>query len=130
MIAGIIFAVSVVALGQFSLYYWRATISDVASQAISDRIRIAAGISAVTIGAKDFRNILILNDLSPDLRGPGGSFRVVRTYYSAVKTLGKIIPAMASWSNAEMATCSRYIAVLMDQHLERNMACAAQMRGL
>jgi len=130
MIAGIIFAVSVVALGQFGLYYWRATISGVASQAISDRIRIAAGISAATIGAKDFRNILILNDLSPDLRGPGGSFRVVRAYYSVVKTLGKIIPAMASWSNAEMATCSRYVAVLMDQHLERNMACAAQMRGL
>ncbi|HVA94707.1 MAG TPA: hypothetical protein VNI36_07365 [Candidatus Dormibacteraeota bacterium] len=130
MIAGIIFAVSVVALGQFGLYYWRATISGVASQAISDRIRIAAGISAATIGAKDFRNILILNDLSPDLRGPGGSFRVVRAYYSVVKTLGKIIPAMANWSNAEMATCSRYVAVLMDQHLERNMACAAQMRGL
>ncbi len=130
MIAGIIFAVSIVAFAQFGLYYWRATISGVASQAISDRIRIAAGISATDIGAKDFRSILILKDLSPDLRGPGGSFRMVRAYYSVIETLGKIIPAMANWSNAEMATCSRYVAVLMDQHLERNIACAAQMRGM
>jgi len=130
LIAGIIFAVSIVAFAQFGLYYWRATISGVASQAISDRIRIAAGISATDIGAKDFRSILILKDLSPDLRGPGGSFRMVRAYYSVIETLGKIIPAMANWSNAEMATCSRYVAVLMDQHLERNIACAAQMRGM
>jgi len=29
-----------------------------------------------------------------------------------------------------MTTCARYIAVLMDRHMERNMACAAQMRGI
>jgi hypothetical protein len=129
MIAVILFTVSTVAFAQFGLYYWRATISGVASQAISDRIRAAAGIS-VSIGAQDFRSILILKDLSPDLRGPSGSFRVIRTYYAIVEKIGSIVPAMASWSNAEMATCSRYIAVLMDQHLERNMACAAQMRGI
>jgi hypothetical protein len=130
VIAAILFSVSIVAFGQFGLYYWRATISGVAAQAISDRIRAAAGITAPSIGARDFRNILILNNLSPDLRGPGGSFMVVRAYYSIVETLGNIVPAMANWSNAEMATCSRYVAVLMDQHLERNMACAAQMRGM
>ncbi len=130
MIAAIIMMVSIVALGQFGLYYWRAMISGVASQAISDRIRAAAGISSRPIGAQDFRSVLILNNLSPDLRGPGGSFRVIRTYYAIIERLGKIVPAMASWSNAEMTTCARYVAVLMDQHLERNIACAAQMRGM
>lgn len=130
MIAAIILVVSIMALGQFGLYYWRAMISGIASQAISDRIRSAACISSRPIGAQDFHSILILNDLSPDLRGPGGSFRVIRTYYSAIEKLGKILPAMASWSNTEMATCARYVAVLMDQHLERNIACAAQMRGM
>ena len=130
MIAAILFMVSIVALGQFGLYYWRAMISGVAAQAISDRIRSAAGITAAAIGAQDFYKILIVNDLSPDLRGPGGSFRAIRTYYAIVEKLGSIVPAMASWSNAEMTTCSRYVAVLMDQHLERNMACAAQMRGM
>jgi hypothetical protein len=130
MIAAIILTVSIVALGQFGLYYWRAMISGIAAQAISDRIRSAAGITSRPIGAQDFHSVLIINNLSPDLRGPGGSFRVIRTYYAAVEKLGKIVPAMASWSNAEMATCARYVAVLMDQHLERNIACAAQMRGM
>ena len=130
MIGAIILTVSLVALGQFGLYYWRAMLSGVAAHAISDRIRSAAGISTAAIGAQDFYKILIVTDLSPDLRGPGGSFRIIRTYYSIVEKLGKIVPAMAAWSNAEMTICSRYVAVLMDQHMERNMVCASQMRGV
>ena len=130
MIPAIIFTVSVVAFAQFGLYYWRATISGIAAQAISDRIRVAAGITHAGIGAQDFRSILILKDLSPDLRGPHGSFTAIRAYYAVVEKLGRIVPTMANWANAEMATCSRYVAVLMDQHLERNMACAAQVRGM
>jgi hypothetical protein len=130
MIAAIIFTVSLVALGQFGLYYWRTMMSGVAAEGISDRIRTAAGITAPAVSAQDFHKILIINDLSPDLRGPSGSFRVVRAYYAIVEKLGRIVPAMTSWSNTEMATCSRYIAVLMDQHMERNMVCASQMRGI
>ena len=130
MIAAIIFTVSVAAFAQFGLYYWRATISGIAAQAISERIRVAAGITHAGIDAQDFRNILILNDLSPELQGPKGSFTAVRSYYAIVEKLGRFIPAMANWANTEMATCSRYVAVLMDQHLERNMACAAQVRGI
>ena len=130
MTAIIICAVSMIAFAQFGLYYWRATISGVAAQAVSERIRVAAGIAHEQIGGQDFHNILILNDLSPELRGPNGSFRAVRAYYAAVEKLAKIVPGMASWAEAEMATCTRYIAVLMDQHLERNMACAAQVRGI
>jgi len=130
MVAVIIFAFSALALGQFGMYYWRATISSVASQAISERIRVAAGIANATIGARDFRSILILNNLSPDLRGPNGNFRAIRMYYAIVEKLGAALPAIAEWADAEMATCSRYVAVLMDQHLERNIACAAQVRGI
>jgi hypothetical protein len=73
---------------------------------------------------------LSLHDLSPDLRGPNGRFIGLRAYFSAIEKLGKLIPATAGWVNTEMLTCSRYIAVLVDQHLERNMACAAQVRGI
>ena len=130
MIAAILFMVSAVALVQFGLHYWRAVISGVATQPISDRIRTAAGISASQIGAQDFHSILSLHDLSPDLRGPNGSFIGVRAYFSVVEKLGKVMPAMSNWANTEMLTCSRYVAVLVDQHLERNMACAAQVRGI
>ena len=130
MVAALIFIVSVGGFVQFGLYYWRATISGIASQEVSDRIRVAAGIPRASIGAQDFRSILILKDLSPDLRGPNGSFLAIRVYFSTVKQIGSLIPAMASWANAEMTTCSRYLAVLMDQHLERNLTCAAQVRGI
>jgi hypothetical protein len=130
MIAAILFMVSAVALVQFALYYWRAIISGVATQPISERIRTAAGITAPQIGARDFHSILSLHDLSPDLRGPNGSFIGVRAYYSVVEKLGKLMPAMSNWANGEMLTCSRYVAVLVDQHLERNMVCAAQVRGM
>ncbi len=112
MIAAILFMVSAVALVQFALYYWRAVISGVATQPISGRIRTAAGITAPQIGAQDFHSILSLHDLSPDLRGPNGSFIGVRAYYSVVEKLGKLMPAISSWANGEMLTCSRYVAVL------------------
>jgi hypothetical protein len=130
MIPAVILVISVVAFSQFGLYYWRATISGIAAQAISERIRVAAGITHDGIAAQDFRSILILKDLSPDLRGPNGNFTAIRAYYAVVEKLGSIVPAMANWANSEMATCSRYVAVLMDQHLERNMAYAAQARGM
>jgi hypothetical protein len=130
MVAAIIFAVSAVAFVQFGLYYWRATISGVAAQAVSDRILVAAGIKHGAIGGRDFRSIIILKDLSPDLQGPNGSLAAIRTYYAVVEKLGKIAPALASWAEAEMATCARYVAVLMDQHLQRNIVCAAQVRGM
>jgi len=130
MIPAIILTVSVAAFVQFALYYWRAVIAGIAAQPISDRIRTAAGITALQIGARDFRSIVSLHDLSPDLRGPNGSFIGVRAYYSMVEKLGSLIPPMSTWANTEMLTCSRYVAVLVDQHLERNMACAAQVRGI
>ena len=130
MVAVIILLVSVVAFAQFWIYYWRATITGIASQAISERIRVAAGISHPSIGPRDFRSIIMLKDLSPGLRGPNGSFAAIRAYYRVVEQLGSIVPAMAKWANAEMETCSRYAAVLMDEHLQRNIVCAAQVRGM
>jgi len=119
-----------VACGQFALYYWRATIGGLARRSISDRVRIAAGISNPSIGPSDFRAILIINKLSPDLRGPGASFRALRAYYAGIEKLGRLIPSARSWAEGEMATCSRYVAVLMDRHLEQNVACSAQIRGI
>jgi hypothetical protein len=129
MIATILLALSVMALANFALHYWRAMISGVATCPVSDRIRTAAGLATPDIGPLDFNNILSLNDLAPDLHGLNDSFRGVRMYYAVVKKLGRVVPGVSAWANAEMTTCSRYVAVLMDQHLERNIAYAAQLRA-
>lgn len=130
MIAAILFCVSVIAFGQFMLYYWRASIANAANQQVSDRVRVAAGIPAAAVTSRDFRAIMTVHDLTPDLRGPGGAHRAIRAYYSIVENIGRLIPPLAGWAEREMAMCSRYVAVLVDQHLERNMDCAEQMRGI
>ena len=71
-----------------------------------------------------------VHELVPDLRARGGKFRAIRAYYSIVESLGRFIPSVAAWAEAEMTMCSHYIAVLIDQQLERNMTCAVRMRGM
>ena len=91
---------------------------------------MAAGISAASVGSRDFRAILSVHDMTPDLRGSAGTYLAVRAYYSIVETIGRLIPAVTGWAEVEMGMCSRYVAVLVDQHLDHNMACATQVRGI
>jgi hypothetical protein len=96
---------------------------------VSDLVRAAARITAPTIGSHDFKAIVSTYDLVPDLRGSGGSFRALRAYYALVEKLGRFMPSLAKWSEAELTSCSRYAAFLVDRHLERNRCSAAKMRG-
>ena len=130
MIAAILLTISTVTFGQFALNYWRVMMFGVAALDISDRIRSAARIGAPTIGACDFHRILTVNNLSPTLQGGSSGFRMVRSYFAVIEKIGQMVPALALWADAEMTACSRYVAVLMDQHFERNIACAAGLRGM
>jgi hypothetical protein len=130
VIAAVLLSISVVALGQFGIYYWRATIAEIASRPVSECVRLAARISTPLLGSRDFRAIMEVHDLAPHLRGPGGAFRCIRAYYSVAKCLGRLIPSMTSWAEQEMTTCSRYVAVLLGERLEHNLACSAHIRAL
>jgi hypothetical protein len=105
-------------------------ISGVAALDISDRIRVAAGIGTASIGANDFHRLLIVNNLTPSLHCCRSGYRMVRSYFAIIEQLGPIVPGLASWADAEMTVCSRYFAVLMGQHFERNIACAAELREM
>ena len=119
-----------VALGQFGLYYWRANMENTANRQIPDHVKVAAGIPAAPVTSRDFRAILSVHDLTPELRGSGGGYRTIRAYYSIVEEIGRLIPSLTGWAESEMTLCTRYAAVLVDQHLERNVRCAAQLRGI
>jgi hypothetical protein len=129
VIAATLLCVSIVTLGQFCFYYWHAMVISVSALPVSDRIRVAARLPASAAGSHDFRAILSVYDLVPDSRGCDTSFRAIRAYYTVVENLGRLIPSMTKWSEAETTNCSRYAAVLVDQHLQRNLACAVQVRG-
>jgi hypothetical protein len=134
MVAAVLFIASVVALGQFALYYWRAVLAGIASQPLSERIREAAGIDCDAIGPTDFAAVIHLNDLTPGLREQKDGLRAVRVYYRALETLGRLsglrFPQVAGWVNREMTTCSRYAAVMLDRRLAANVACAAEIRSI
>src|SRR5713226_91151 len=129
LIAIIMLAISGAALGQFDLYYWRSVVAGVAAQHVSDR----AGLAGVSVGPADFQAVMGLHGLTPGLKDDDGGLRLVRAYYGVVEALGRLagfrLPAVAAWSEREMTTCSRYVAVLVDRRLERNLVCAAEMRS-
>jgi hypothetical protein len=129
VIAAIQFCVSTAAFCQFALCYWRASIANSATAEVSDRVKIAAGISA-SVSSRDFRALLTVYDLTPDLTGSGRSYKAIRAYYCTIEKIARLIPPLTSWAETEMGMCSRYAAVLVDQHLESNMNCAAQVRGV
>lgn len=130
MIVAILFCVLIVALGQFGLYFWRASIATTAARRVSDRVRVAAGIRTPSVSSRDFRAILGAYDLTPDLTGHGRKHRAIRSYYTFVEKVGHMIPPATNWAEAEMSMCSRYAAALLDERLQRNADSATQMRGM
>ncbi len=128
-----LFSISIVALSQFALYYWRAVLAGVAAQPVSDRVLSAAHIADGSPTGQDFQTLAGLHDLTPDLRPSRGGLALVRIYYRAMESLdsfaGSRMPAIAAWSDRERALCARYAAVQIDLRLQANLALAASLRS-
>ena len=126
-------AISMVALSQFALYYWRAIVAGVAAQPVSDRVLSAANVEAGRFKGQDFRTLEGLHELTPDLSLSGGGLGLVRMYYRVVEGLsslvGKHLPALAAWCEHERVICARYAAVQIDRRLQANLALAAALRS-
>jgi hypothetical protein len=133
MFAAMLFAISIVALGQFALYYWRAILSGVAAQPVSERVLLSACIADGRLSGKHFPALAELHDLTPDLAPSAGGLGFVRAYYQVVRALGLLsgarFPEVATWSDRERATCARYAAVQIDRRLQSNLALAASLRS-
>jgi hypothetical protein len=133
MIAVLILAFSVLALVQFAISQWRMIWLTTANQPLSDSLRVATGIEAETIGPNDFGKLLgLCDELSPRLKKTTPWLREVRSYYRMVERLEvacrSVLPAISAWASREMKTCSRYIAVLLDQNLSLDLDERAAVR--
>ncbi len=133
MFSVILLLISVAALLQFALYYWRAVMGHVAAQPLSNRILAAAGLEEGRVTAGNFDTLAGLHEITPDLRSGGGGLGLVRPYYHLVDALGalaaKRLPALAAWSQRECALCARYAAVKIDRRLQANLALVASVRS-
>ncbi len=133
MFAAMLFAISIVALTQFGLYYWRAVLAAVAGQPVSDNILTAACVENGRVTGRDFETLVGLHELTPELRPNQGSLGFVRLYYRIVEGLsamaGKRMPAMAAWCELELAVCARFAAVQIERRLQANLELAASLRS-
>jgi hypothetical protein len=133
MFAAMLFAISIVALTQFGLYYWRAVLAAVAGQPVSDSILAAARVENGRVTGSDFNILAGLHDLTPELHPDRGSLGFVRLYYRIVDGInaltGKRMPAVAAWCDLELAVCARYAAVQIDRRLQSNLELAASLRS-
>jgi hypothetical protein len=133
MFAAMLFTISIVALAQFGLYYWRAVLSGVAAQPVSDRVLWAAHVENGRVTSQHFETLAGLHDLTPDLYPNRGGLGLVRLYHRVVQVVdalaGSRIPAVAAWSNRERAICARYAAVQVDRRLQANLELAASLRS-
>ena len=114
------------ALVKFAVSQWRAIWITTANQPLSETLRTSAGIESEAIGAQDFRALLVLcDDLSPDLKRKSPWLKEVSLYYRVVSKLEQVfifkLPSIATWANREMQTCSRYVAVVLDQNLSMSL---------
>jgi hypothetical protein len=133
MFAAMLFAISIVALAQFGLYYWRAVLAGVAAQPVSDRVLTAARVENGRVTSEHFRTLAGLHDLTPDLYPNRGGLVLVRLYYRVVEAIdalaGTRMPTVAAWSLRERVICARYAAVQVDRRLQANLELAASLRS-
>jgi len=142
MISVLILVMAVMALLRFAICQWRMIWLTTANQPLSDSLRLATGIDDGSIGANDFGALLgLCDELSPGLKKSTPWLRELTGYYHAIakleKTFRTVQPALAKWASTEMRTCSRYVAVALDQRLavdndrraavrpSSNLACGA-----
>jgi hypothetical protein len=133
MFSAILFTVSVVAMAQFALYYWRAVLTGVAAQSIPAQILEAVQVEESNISGADFEKLASLLTFTPELKGHRGGLGFVPVYFKLVdkvsKLFGQLSPALASWGEQERVLCARYAAVQVGRRLEANLAQAASIRS-
>jgi hypothetical protein len=135
MTAVLILVFSVLALVQFAISQWRMIWLTTANQPLSDSLHAATGIASESIGPNDFGKLLgLCDEMSPRLKKGTPWLREVKGYYGVVAKLEKsfrsLQPAVSAWAASEMKTCSRYVAVVLDQNLALDLDQRAAVRSL
>lgn len=135
MFAALILAFAVLALTQFAVSQWRLIWLTTANQPLSENLRAAAGIDDDSIRSNDFGTLLNLCDeLSPQIRKATPWLREVSWYYGLMTKVegafASIVPGFASWASREMAVCTRFVAVVLDQNLALDLDRRAAARSI
>jgi hypothetical protein len=133
MFSALLLAISMAALAQFGVFYWRALVAGIAAQPISEQVLAAAKVGSETMRGEDYRSLAQLHKLTPDLCAKSSGLGLVPLYFKLMHAVGTLaagrVATLADWAESERALCARYAAVQVDRRLQANMAFAAAMRS-
>ena len=134
MFSAMLFAIALVAMGQFALYYWRAVFTGVANLPISSRVLEAAQVDEMSMCGNDFVKLVSLHNLTPELKAGKSGLGMVRAYYEAIRRteslFGGLSPMFANWAEKERLLCARFAAVQIERRLQANLIQAASIRSI
>lgn len=133
MFSAMLLAISTIALAQFAALYWRAVVTGVAVQPVSEHVFDAARVNKRELNGEDFRSLAELHQLTPDLNARRSGLGLVPLYFQIIQAIGKLaagrIAAIADWAERERILCARFAAVQVDKRLQANLALAAAIRS-
>jgi hypothetical protein len=133
MFSATLLAISTIALAQFAAFYWRAVVTGVAVQPVSEHVFDAARVNKRELNGEDFRSLAELHQLTPDLNARRSGLGLVPLYFQIIHAIGKLaagrIAAIADWAERERILCARFAAVQVDKRLQANLALAAAIRS-
>jgi len=122
MTSAFILVISIAALIQFAVFSWRAAFLSVAalpvSEGVSNLMDVESGLSS------DFVQAAQWLELSPNLAGSERRTLGVRAYHAALHFMNNL---GLSWAQSEISNCTRFMAVVVDERLQRNRACYADI---
>ena len=126
MVSVLILVLSTIALARFAIHQWRAIWIATAKQPISASLQTVTGIEPEAIIADDFGSLLSAYDQVRAAQSVNTHWlSQVRRYYSAISLLERrckrLLPFLSEWAESERKICSRYVAVLLDQHLSMDL---------
>jgi len=133
MFSALLLALSIAALAQVGVFYWRALVARVAAQPVSERVLEAAKLDSGGMCGEDYRSLAQLHKLTPELSARSSGLGFVPMYFKIIHAIGSLaagrVAALENWAESERVLCARYTAVQVDRRLQANLAFAAAMRS-
>ena len=133
MFSALLLTISIVALAQFTAYYWRSILAGVAAQPISAEVLSAVSVDRGMLNGRDFEVVAKLHELTPNLEKKSSGIGLVSAYFRLIHTIGQLasgrMSGLANWAERERLLCVRYAAVQVDRRLQSNLALAAAIRS-
>ena len=121
MIAGMIFAISILTLLQFFVSYSRSLIAESQTHELSEQAREICGLTAAAVSGDQFLRLQQLIALCPEPGGDSMEVRAVSLYFRMLGSMRIVlswtIPSAAPWIEAERGGCAHAAAVALDRRI-------------